>query len=146
MRIADRADEQIRHGKFRKAGVRFEIKPWNETEILWERCVPADSTSGVPEPENPGETPHHIRRTGEIVPIKTVDYGIFAPTERSDVPYAYLFDAAAENVGSNLITHGVLVEKLAHDTPLEVDQFVIADQKRAEHAFQGHHELTLTGK
>ena len=42
MRIADRADEQIRRGKFRKAGVRFEIKPWKDTEILWERCVPAD--------------------------------------------------------------------------------------------------------
>src|SRR5882672_9089658 len=32
IRVAARADEQIRRGKLRKAGVRFEIKPWKETE------------------------------------------------------------------------------------------------------------------
>ena len=146
MRVAARADEQIRRGKLRKGGVRFEIKPWKATEILWERCLPADSTSGIPEPENPGETPHHIRRTGEIVPIKMTDYGVFAAKERSDVPYAYLIDGAAQNVAANLATHGIVIEKLSGETSLAVDQFVISDTKREEHPFQGHKELTLTGK
>jgi hypothetical protein len=146
MRLAERADEQIRRGKLRKAGVRFEIRPWKQTEILWERCLPADPTSGVPEPENPGETPHHIRRTGEIIPVKTADYGIFAPTERNEVPFAYLIDAAARNVAANLGNHGIVVERLSREMQLDVDQFIISDVQRAEHAFQGHHELTLTGK
>ena len=145
-RIAARADEQIRRGKLRKGGVRFEIKPWKDTEILWERCLPADSSNGVPEPENPGETPHHIRRTGEIVPVKATDYGIFAAKERSDVPYAYVIDGAARNVAANLATHGIVLEKLSAETSLAVDQFVIGDMKREEHAFQGHNVLTLTGK
>jgi hypothetical protein len=146
MRIADRADEQIRRGKFRKAGVRFEIKPWKDTEILWERCVLADPGSGVPEPENPGETPHHIHRTGEIVPVKMTDYGVFVATEKSDVPYAYLLNAAEENAVSNLHTHGIVIEKLTQDAQLDVEQFAIGGAKLSEHAFQGHHELTLTGK
>jgi len=146
LRVAARADEQIQRGKLRKGGVRFEIKPWKDTELLWERCLPADSTSGIPEPENPGETPHHIRRTGEIVPIKMTDYGIFAAKERSDVPYAYVIDGAAQNVAANLAMHGIVVEKLSGETSLAVDQFVISDAKREEHAFQGHNELTLAGK
>ncbi len=146
LRVAARADEQIRRGKLRKAGVRFEIKPWKEMEILWERCVLADSTTGVPEPENPGETPHHVRRTGEILPIKMTDYGVFAPTERDEVPFAYLLDAKAQNAVTNLRTHGIVVERLTREIQLDVDRFEIRGAKLEEHTFQGHHELTLTGK
>src|SRR5437867_1598042 len=78
MRLAARADR----AKLRKQGVRFEIKPWKDTEILWERCVPADGAST--QPENLGETPHGLRRTGQIVPIKMTDYGVFAPKEKDD--------------------------------------------------------------
>lgn len=144
IRIAARADEQIRRGKLRKQGVRFEIKPWKETEILWEKSLPPDG--GASEPESPGETPRNVRRTGQIVPIKMTDYGVFAAKERSDVPYAYLIDADAKSAVSNLLTHGIVVETLTHETTLAVDQFVISDQQRSEHAFQGHNELTLAGK
>jgi len=146
IRIAAQADEQTRRGKVRKAGLRFEIKPWKKAEILWERSLPADPGSGVPEPEHQGETPQHIRRTGEIVPMKMTDYGIFAPAEREDVPYAYLIDASATNAVANLRTHGIVVEKLSHDTPLEVEQFQIRGAKLAEHPFQGHQEVTMAGK
>ncbi len=143
-RLGARADEQIRRGKLRKLGVRFQIKPWKETEILWERCVPENAAP--PQPEFPGETPRHLTRTGQIVPVKTTDFGIFAPTEKSDVPYAYVVDAAAHDAIKNLRTHGIVVEKLTRDTPLEVDQFVISDAQRAERAFEGHHESALAGK
>jgi hypothetical protein len=145
MRIAGRADQQIRRGKFRKAGVRFEIRPWKTAEILWERCLPADPGTGV-EAESPGETPHHVRRTGEIVPIKMTDYGVFAATERSDVPFAYLIDGSAAKAIANLRTHGIVVEKLQRDTPLDVEQFQMREAKLSEHEFQHHHELTLGGK
>ena len=146
IRIANRADEQIRRAKLRKGGVRFEIKPWKDTEILCERSFPADPGKGVPEPEHPGETPQHIRRTGEIVPVKMTDYGVFAATERSDIPYAYLIDATAINAVANVRTHGIVVEKVSHDTVLEIEQFDIRGAKMSEHAFQGHHEVMWSGK
>lgn len=143
MRIAARADEQIRRGKLRKQGVRFEIKPWKETEILWERSVPADPGKGAPDPWTEKGM---IERTGQIVPIKMTDYGIFSAKERSDVPYAYVIDAAAHNVIVNLRTHGIVVERLTHETQLDAEQFEIREKTNAEKAFQGHHELTLNGK
>ncbi|PYQ60204.1 MAG: hypothetical protein DMF58_08950, partial [Acidobacteria bacterium] len=140
MRLVARADR----AKLRKQGVRFEIKPWKDSEILWEKCVPEDGAELGP--ENLGETPHHIRRTGQIVPMKMTDYGVFAAKEREDVPYAFLIDATAQNVAANLLTHGVVLEKLTRETTFAAEQFVIRDTERSEHAFQGHNELTLTGK
>lgn len=142
-RIAAKADEQIRRGKLRKLGTRFEIKPWREkVEILWERSEAAED--GTPDPET-GEG--SIKRTGEIVPVTMTDYGVFAPIEKSEVPYAYAIDAnAARAVLPNLLTHGIIVETLTRDTTLDVSKFFVSEAIRAENEFQGHHELTLTGK
>lgn len=142
-RIAAKADEEIRRGKLRKLGVRFEIKPWKDTEILWERSVPAEPGHGAPDPETGTGL---IQRTGEIVPMKMTDYGIFAPAEKSDVPFAYVLDAGAHDVVRTLQTHGIVVETLNAETQLEVEQFVINEATHAEEEFQGHQELTLTGK
>jgi len=142
-RLAEKADESIRRGKLRKLGVRFEIKPWKKAEILWERCVAADSGHGGPDPETGKGM---ILRTGEMVPMKMTDYGIFAATEQSDVPFAYVIDAAAHDAVATLQRHGILVETLNGETKLDVEQFVISDQTRSDHEFQKHHELTLTGK
>ena len=143
-KIAAKADEQIRRGKLRKSGVRFEIKPWKENvEILWERSVPAEPGHGAPDPWTEKGM---IQRTGEIVPVKMTDFGIFAPTEKSDVPYAYVIDAAATHAVANLRTHGIVVERLTAETKLDVEQFVIGEREHAQHEFQKHNELTLTGK
>jgi hypothetical protein len=144
MKLAARADELIRRGKYRKAGVRFEIQPWKSgVEILWERCLPADPGDGAPDPETGKGA---IKRTGEIVPMKMTDYGIFAASERSEVPYAYVIDPAPKEVIANLRTHGIVVEQLAAETTLRVSQFQVSDAQRAEQEFQKHHELTLKGK
>jgi hypothetical protein len=144
MKLAARADEQIRRGKFRKSGVRFEIQPWKSgVEILWERCVAADPGNGAPDPETGKGA---IKRTGEIVPVRMTDYGIFASSERSEVPYAYVLDPAPKEVIANLRTHGIVVEQLAAETTLRVSQFQISETTSAEQEFQKHHELTLKGK
>ena len=140
MKLAARADRAA----LRKQGVRFEIKAWKDTEILWEKCTAEGSEATGP--ENQGETPHHVRRTGQIVPVKMTDYGIFAAKEKDDVPYAFLLDGDAKNAAANLLTHGIVLEKLTRDTDLEVDQFEIKGAKAEEHAFQGHHEMTINGK
>jgi hypothetical protein len=143
LKLAAKADDRIARGKFRKSGVRFEIKPWKEVEILWEKSVPAEPGRGGPDPW----TGHGmITRTGEIVPIRMTDYGVFAPKEREDVPYAYVIDAGATHAVETLRTHGIVVEQLTAETTLPVEQFAIKDAQHAEKPFQKHQELTLTGK
>jgi len=144
MRIAAKADARIARGKLRKQGVRFEIKPWRDNvEILWEKSVAAEPGEGAPDAwtEKGG-----IVRTGEIVPMKMTDYGVFAATERAQVPYAYLIDPAETHAIDVLRTHGIAVERLDDETTLKVEQFVVKEETHAEHEFQKHHETTLTGK
>jgi len=136
-RIAARADEQIRRGKLRKLGVRFAIKKWKDNvEILWERATQAEPGSGTPDPETGKGM---IVRSGEIVPVKMTDFGVFEATEKSDVPYAYLVDAGEERAIAILRLHGVIVEQLVRDTTIKASQFTVADAQRAEHEIQGHH-------
>ena len=78
--------------------------------------------------------------------MKMTDYGIFAATEKSDVPYAFVIDARAKHVVENLLAHGIVVERLNGPATLPVDQFVIANAAHADRDFQKHHALTLTGK
>ncbi|MEA2162434.1 MAG: hypothetical protein QOK37_561 [Thermoanaerobaculia bacterium] len=145
MRIARRADDRARRGKIDALGVRFEIKPSRKSAtILWERSTPAKPGEGIQNPET-GHGPR-IVRTGEIVPMKITDYGIFAATEKSKVPYAYLIDARAKHVIENLAYHGIVVERLNAPAKIRVEQFAISKSERAARAFQKHNELTLTGE
>ena len=145
MGIAARADERLRRGKLKKLGVRFKIKPWRENvPILWERSTLAGPGKGIANPETGSGPP--IVRSGVIVPMKMTDYGIFAATEKSDVPSAFVIDARAKHVVENLLEHGIVVEHLNGPATLRVDQFVIASVQHADHDFQKHHALTLTGK
>jgi hypothetical protein len=150
MRIAARADDDARRGKLRKLGVRFQNKPWRDVEILWERSVPADPGTGAPDPWTEQGA---ITRTGQIVPVKMTDFGVFTASERAEVPYAYLINLGGTRAGegagaplSNLLTHGVVVERLNEQRKLDIDQFVIGEAQRSEREFQGHRELTLKGK
>jgi len=142
-KLALRADERIRRGKLRKQGTRFEIKAWKDADILWERCVAAEPGKGHPDPETGLGM---IERSGEIVAMRMTDYGIFAPAERENVPFAYVIDASATKAIENLLTHGIVVETLNAETTLDVEQFVIKDVAHADEEFQGHHEVTLSGK
>ncbi len=143
-RIVSKAEERIRRGKLKKQGVRFEIAKWKDgVEILWERCIAAEPGSGAPDPETGKGM---ITRGGEIVPVKMTDFGIFKTTERADVPFAYLIDAAATEAIENLLAHGIVVEKLNNEARLDVERFVISEAKKSEEEFQQHNELTLAGK
>ena len=87
MRIAAKADAN----RPKSQGVRFEIKPWQKNvTILWERATPAPPGEGIENPETGSGPP--IIRSGEIEPVKMTDYGIFAATEKSDMPYAFVID------------------------------------------------------
>lgn len=142
-KLALEADRAVASGSLKDLGVRFAIKPWKQNvEILWERCVPAPE-EGVADPETGKGS---IHRTGDIVPVKMTDYGVFQATESVRVPSAYLFDASLAAVAENLRNHGIVVEKLVHDAQLEVDEFTPSEAAKSDAAFQGHFERTLTGK
>src|SRR5439155_773834 len=76
MKLADRADAQLRRGKLRKLGVRFEIRPWRDAEILWERALPAEQGAGAPDPWTEKGS---IKRTGQI------DWNLLHPQLQSKV-------------------------------------------------------------
>ena len=144
-RIVRRADDRTRRGKIDALGVRFAIKPWRKNaSILWERSTPAKPGEGIQNPET-GHGPRIIR-TGQIVPVTITDYGIFAATEKSKVPYAYLIDGRAKRVIENLANHGIIVERLNAPATIRVKQFAISKNEHASRAFQKHNEVTLTGE
>lgn len=139
--LANDADEQASAGKVRELGVRFQIASWKEdVEILWERAFPDET--GTPDPETGKGA---IRATGEIVPMRMTDYGVFEAIETAEVPYAYLIQPDLSHVARNLLSHGIVVEKLNQETRLEAGEFIVREARRADAAFQGHHELTLEG-
>jgi len=144
MRTAAKADERIARGKLRKQGLRFEIAKWKDNvEILWEKSLPAPEGEGAPDPWTECGA---IVRSGEIVPMKMPDYGVFAATEREEVPYAYLLDAGATHAAEVLRTHGIAVEKLDAEATLKVEFFAVKEETHAEQEFQQHREVTVTGK
>src|ERR1051325_9581225 len=49
-KLSARADERIRRGKLRKLGVRFAIKAWKDTDVLWEKCIAAEPGKGHTDP------------------------------------------------------------------------------------------------
>ena len=143
-RIAASADERLRRGKVRSLGVRFEIRPWKEkVDILWEKSVQAQAGEGAPDPE----TGHGmIKRSGEIVPMRMTDYGIFSAIEKSDFPYAYLIDGHATEAVATLQRHGIVVERLRIPSTVKVESFIVDHVHESEKSFQGHLETTLSGK
>ncbi len=146
-KLVAQADAESR--KLREQGVRFEVRPWKkDVPILWERTVPAES-GGIPDPETGSAVAEGhaalLRRTGEIVPMKMIDYGIFEPTETAAMPFAYAIPSAPQSVIENLKTHGIVTETLERDTPVTASQFEIAESTTTARPFQKHTERTLRG-
>lgn len=77
-----------------------------------------------------------------------LDYGLFAATRRVPTAHAYLFrlDAGLRETMAKLLGHGIAVEELTEALTTEVERFAIENVKRTERAFQGHHEVRLTGE
>jgi len=143
-RIAAAADERLRRGKVRSLGVRFEIRPWKEkVDVLWEKSVEAPAGEGAPDPESGHGM---IKRSGEIIATRMTDFGVFAATEKSDVPYAYLIDGRASAAVATLLRHGIVVERLRIPAAVKVESFIVNEAHESEKSFQGHLETTLKGK
>lgn len=101
---------------------------------------------------NPRSGQEMLAMSDRVVPVTMKDYGIFEATRTVQMPRGWLiprphaespaFAAALER----LRLHGLQVHKVAADTELTVERFVIDSYTRAERPFQNRHEARLTGR
>jgi murein tripeptide amidase MpaA len=81
----------------------------------------------------------------KVTPLKMEDFGMFALTRTVKAPRAYLFKYDKEIV-DKLIQHGITVEEFTADFSSDVDNFRVDTISKSKRRFQGHLEVTLTGK
>ncbi len=84
-----------------------------------------------------------------IAPTSMTVFDAFTITATRPVPPEYLIppstDDRLQSVVRVLNAHGIHLEELVAAQEVAVDRFVIGHVNRAERAFQGHHETTITG-
>ncbi|MBK5298718.1 MAG: M14 family metallopeptidase [Vicinamibacteria bacterium] len=94
-------------------------------------------------------TPMTVMKEGVARPMLMQDYAGFAPVDPVQAPRAYLVPgdgthaALVETLSALLARHGVVVERLASSTALEVEVVTPGAITRSERVFQGHREVNL---
>jgi hypothetical protein len=95
---------------------------------------------------------HLMTRMVENVatPTRMADYGVFSATRTSRIPRSYVLAASTsglhERVAGKLREHGVRVDSLGAAASMTVEVFVLDTVTRAERPFQGHQEVSVTGR
>jgi hypothetical protein len=83
-------------------------------------------------------------------PTRMTDYGLFTATISRRVPQSYVIAASPsglhEIVAGKLREHGIRVESLAVAARRTVETFIVDTVTRSERAFQGHREVSVTGR
>ena len=95
-------------------------------------------------------SPMRVMVEGAATPTSMIVFDGFQSTATRSVPREYVVRTSAdglhETVARKLREHGILVETTDAPSRLSVDRFAIAEVRRAERAFQGHHETSVTGR
>lgn len=77
----------------------------------------------------------------------TIPYFIdFFPLKSVRIPFAYLININDPAITGLLKMHGLKIEKLTHDSKIQVERFDISDLKGAGRLNQGHYTNTIKGK
>src|SRR5688500_8295649 len=83
-------------------------------------------------------------------PTRMTDYGLFTASTSRRVPRSYVIAASQsglhETVARKLREHGVRVESLAAPARMTVESFILDTVRRSERVFQGHQEVSVTGR
>jgi hypothetical protein len=83
-------------------------------------------------------------------PTRMPDYGVFSATRVRRVPRSYVLAASTsglhERVAGKLREHGVRIDSLGAAATMSVEAFVLDTVTRAERPFQGHQEVSVTGR
>lgn len=109
-------------------------------EVISEDLATAD-TGVVTEPG----VPRGLRRTGRFRTLRIPVYDRFVPVLELRLPTAYVLGAADSAAVALLRLHGITVERTGPAT-IHGEAFHIDSLRRAERPFQGHREVTLSGR
>ncbi|HET9453458.1 MAG TPA: M14 family metallopeptidase [Gemmatimonadaceae bacterium] len=109
--------------------------------MLVEEVVPTGDSARTEAGLRPG-----LRRTGKVRSVRVPIFDRFEPVLQQTLPYAYAISAEQAPVLEHLRRHGVFVEQLSADARLPVERFTIDSVTRAARPFQGHQEVSLSGR
>lgn len=141
--LVSRVDaDWIRGTSVADAGVEFELRalPQPVDILVGEVATRVNPRSGKP-----------MTTMVESVatPTRMADYGVFAATRSRRVPREYIMRPSStglhDAVARKLKEHGIRVEMLDAQARVSVEEFAIEQVNRAERAFQGHRETSVTG-
>ena len=83
-------------------------------------------------------------------PTPMPDYGVFSATHIRRVPRSYVLAASTsglhERVAGKLREHGIRIDSLDAAATMSVEAFVLDTVTRTERPFQGHQEVSVTGR
>jgi hypothetical protein len=83
-------------------------------------------------------------------PTPMTDYGVFTASASRRVPRSYVIAASPSGlhdaVAGKLREHGVRIESLAAPVRMTVETFIVGTVTRSERVFQGHREVSVTGR
>jgi hypothetical protein len=85
------------------------------------------------------------RRTNRQKDVTVPYYADYYPTKSVRFPYAYLITTPDPEITDLLKMHGISIEKLAVDSKIEVQRFVISSLKSSSRLNQGHYTNTIKG-
>jgi hypothetical protein len=126
-----------------EGGIAFALRPLpNPVDVL----VGAIGTKVNPRSGKPMKT--MVESTAS--PTSMTVFDRFVTTATRPVPREYLMPPSTESLhlaaARLLKAHGIEVEELIAPAQVTADRFVIERVVRAERAFQGHHETSVTGR
>jgi len=101
---------------------------------------------------NPRSGREMLVMSEKVTPVRMKDYGTFAATRTVALPRGWLIPRPHVESGryaaaiDRLRWHGLQVQRVAADSTVDVERFIVQTLTKAERPFQGHHEARLTGK
>ena len=126
-----------------EAGVAFALRALpTPVDIL------VGAVEAVPNPRSGRQMTRMVENVA--TPMRMPDYGVFSATRLRRVPRSYVLAASPsglhERVAGKLREHGVGIDSLGAAASMTVEVFVLDTVTRAERPFQGHQEVSVTGR
>jgi hypothetical protein len=142
--LVSRADREWQRGSAgRDAGISFRLSPLpGPVNIL---------VGAVGAAKNPRSGRMMTTMTESVAtPTRMADYGLFTATSSRRVPRSYVIAASPsglhETAAGKLREHGVRIESLAVPAQMTVEAFIVDAVRRSDRMFQGHREVSVTGR
>ncbi|UCC41695.1 MAG: M14 family metallopeptidase [Candidatus Aminicenantes bacterium] len=87
-----------------------------------------------------------VKRTDKKKTYSVPYFVDYVPKRSIRFPFAYLIPVSIPKIQTKLLQHGIIVEKLAESSTVEVEAFKIEEIKGAERLYQGHRMNSVKGE